>query len=611
MSGFVARPNLSKSSLALLSLLLLTLVTPKLSSPSITLAQDILTTPISGLPQCGAGESGTTYFTLAAVGDLLLHYNIQTTANSLGYDYLFDKVRPYLQAADLTYANFEGVIAPGQESGEFPTFAYNPHFATAVKNSGIDVVSTANNHAIDRGPASVDSTINFLDEAGLLHHGTTARDQTPIPYLPLEFTAKNGNKLKAAFLSFTFSTNGIPDPYNQVNMLWDGNGRIRQSVKEAVAQAHRETDLVIAAIHWGDEYQFYPNAAQRQGARDLAEAGVDILLGDHPHTIEPTEILDTAGRKTLVIYSLGNFIAAQEAFQSQNYTQTALIYYVGIVKSPNSHATVTGYQYLPVYIENDTRPTPILPGQYSAARSHVLEQMRDPTGYFALDPNAKLKELCPFYNFKEAPEIELAGDFALYFQTLGQGYISHPLPESVALIGFPTSPVREELAGDCSHKVKVIYTERQRLEWQPEANWPYRVVGTQLGAEVYFRKYDLPLPNSEAIPRRTDLSGDAIVDPRFKEFFNAYGGLSVFGYPLSSDLYEIDPVTRKSKLVQYFERARFELVQDAPEDPNPLYRVQLGLLSEEYPGVEAVCEARQKSTKEAGRKEQGARKKKF
>jgi hypothetical protein len=220
--------------------------------------------------------------------------------------------------------------------------------------------------------------------------------------------------------------------------------------------------------------------------------------------------------------------------------------------------------------------------------------MRDPTGYYALDPNARFKDLCPFYNFKETPDLALAGDFALYFQTLGQGYVSRSLPESVALIGFPTSQVREELAGDCSHKVKVLYTERQRLEWQPEANWPYRVVGTQLGAEVYFRKYDLPLPNSSAIPRRTDLTGDAIVDPRFKEFFDSYGGLNVFGYPLSSDLYEIDPVTRKSKLVQYFERARFELVQDAPDDPNPLYRVQLGLLSEEYPGVEAVCQARQK-----------------
>ena len=579
----------------LIMLLLLTISLPAISWENAvsTVKAAELNQPLENLPRCGAGEAGSADFTLAAVGDLLLHYNIQATGNRLGYDYIFEKVRPYLGAADLTYANFEGVITPGQESGDFPFFAYRPELATAAKQAGIDIVSTANNHALDRGPGGIDSTIDYLDQAGLLHHGTTAKGRPARPYVGFELTAASGVKLKGSLLSFTYGTNGVPDPYHQVNSLWDGQGRVRQSVKDAIKIARQETELVVVAVHWGEEYQFLPSQQQQQGARELAEAGADIVLGDHPHVLQPVDLLEINNRSVLVIYSLGNFVAAQEGYRPQ--TQASMIFYVGIRKGADNKVSVTGYRYLPVYIENNTRPAPILPGQHPAAYSHILRQLRDPAGKRIIAPLNSLStgrvEICPRLTFPEAPGLELAGDFAVYFQTLGNGSAVRSPAESLSVVGLPISGVHEEMAGDCQHRVKVVYTERQRLEWQPEAPWPYRVIGTHLGAEVYFNRYKLPWPSPAAIPRKMDLTRTtAFASPNFAEFFQRYGGLGVFGYPISDGIEETNPATGEVHLIQYFERARFEqLLSPPPSNSNPLYRVQFGLLGREYRGIEHQC----------------------
>jgi hypothetical protein len=91
------------------------------------------------------------------------------------------------------------------------------------------------------------------------------------------------------------------------------------------------------------------------------------------------------------------------------------------------------------------------------------------------------------------------------------------------------------------------------------------------------------------LPRRQDLKGEAIANPRFKAFFDAFGGLTQFGYPISGELTETDPETGKTKIVQYFERTRFEYVKDEPENPDPLYRVQLGLLTKEASSINEQC----------------------
>jgi poly-gamma-glutamate capsule biosynthesis protein CapA/YwtB (metallophosphatase superfamily) len=513
---------------------------------------------------------------------------IQDVAEKQGYDYLFDRVRPFLQGADLTYANFEGNANPNVPRSDYPNFNYNPAIATALKNAGVDVVSTANNHAIDTGPSGIDATLDSLDKAGLLHHGTTRRNQPHQPYQLLTFN-KNGVEVKAAFLSYTYGTNGVPDPYDQVNYLWNAQGKVSQAVKDAIAQARQETDLVIVAVHWGIEYQQEPTDQQTQGAQDLAAAGADIILGDHPHTVEPVAWLDNGGRKSLVIYSLGNFVAAQNMFQAESFTQASLIYYVGFNKDKDGKVTVSGYRYLPVFIENDLRPAPIVPnGPYAGSFQHIQAQLRDPNKAHlvgndpaAIEPDGI--QVCNSETFAETGQ-SIGGDFYDYFYTLGSGQVRLPSSQAIAIIGYPIKPVVYELSGDCQRTVPVLYTERQRLELHQGADWPFRVVGTQLGTAVYRQKY-----HPAEIVRNTDIDGSAIANPRFKAFFQRYGGLTVFGYPISPALTETDETTGQTKTVQYFERARMELTPGETPNPNPLYDVQLGLLGHEYAGINAQC----------------------
>jgi Bacterial capsule synthesis protein PGA_cap len=533
-------------------------------------------------PECGSGEADQANFTLAAAGDLLLHYNIQDTANLLGYDYLFDEVRYHFSAADFSYVNFEGVIAPGQEAGQLPYFAYSPKLTDAVKNAGVDIISTANNHAMDRGWTATDFTIDYLNQIGLPFHGTNKRGDPRPPYQPFEIKGKNGITLNGAFISVTYSTNGIPDPYNQVNMLWDNFGQVRQEILAAVKLAKQERDLVVAAVHWGNEYETEASEQQKRGAKALAEAGVDILLGDHPHVVQPIDLIETNGRKTLIIYSLGNFMAAQEGYRA--HTQTSLIFYAGVNKKADGTTTVTGYRYLPVYIANNTRPVPIRNGQYAAPRAQILSQMRDPQGWRAVSPDFGSEvAICPTLKFKEVPNFAFEGDFARYFLTLGDGNRPVDSAKALSLVGLPVSEVREELAGDCKTSLKVQYTERQRLEWHAGNKFPYRIIGTQLGTQIYYERYASFYPGAAAVPRLTDLEG-AISDPIFKAFFRANGGVAFFGYPLSGLLVEKDPTSGREKTVQYFERARFELAGEAGQ-----YRVELGLLGREYRGINFQC----------------------
>jgi Bacterial capsule synthesis protein PGA_cap len=542
--------------------------------------------PLLAANMCGAGDPGDVHFTLAATGDTFPHENIQQVGEAQGYDYLFDHVRPFLKAADLAYTNFDGAMLAGSPYTGYPTFNYNPQLARALKNAGIGLVSTANNHILDRGPAGLDATLQVLQQAGIVQHGTiasAAAEQPRAAYLPLTLT-RGDTSVKIAFLSFSWGTNGIADPFSQVNLLWQSNeygaqADIRQHVLDAIAQARRETDFVIVAAHWGYEYQFYPDASQIVGAQQMAAAGADVILGAQPHTLQPVDLLTNGSRPTLVIYSLANFLASQGAFQAASFSATAVIFYVGITRHSDGRVTVSGYRYLPtIHVDNDTRPAPIPAQGFEDVIAHVRQEMRDPAGARQLGPAPPVPgapiAICPTLALPGQP---VGGDFAQLYATLG-GTALRPLADGLMVYGVPLGPIVQELAGDCQTITSVLYTERQRLELHPELDWPYRVSGSQIGALAYQQKY------GRAPQRRTNLDGDAIANPQFKAFFQAYGGLPAFGYPLSPALEET--AGGQPKTVQYFERARFELAADAA---SRLEQVALGALGREYPGIAAQC----------------------
>jgi poly-gamma-glutamate capsule biosynthesis protein CapA/YwtB (metallophosphatase superfamily) len=557
--------------------------------------------PLADWNRCGAGDPADVHFTFAATGDTFPHMNIQAVGEAQGYDVLFDYLRPFLQAADIAYTNFDGAMLASRPISGYPNFNYSPALATALKNAGIDLVSTANNHILDHGPAGIDATLAVLEQNSIQQHGTIssaaaiAGEPRP-PYLPITLE-RDGASLRIGFISATWGTNGIADPHGQVNLLYASNaygnqGDVRRSVLDAIAQARAETDIVIVAAHWGYEYEFYPHPSQEEAARRMAEAGADVILGAQSHTLQPVDSIRSGNRSTLVIYSLANFLASQGAYQAAHFSATSVIFYVGLVRRADGSAAVTGYRYLPtIHVDNDTRPAPVAAGSLPEVVAHVRGMLRDQGGLRRLsaDPAqfGERVEVCPPLLLAESREYPIPGDFAQHYLGLSDSRVVRSPAEAIAVFGLPIGPVQREPTADCRDQVAVLYTERQRLELHPEQDWPFRVIGTQVGTEAFKRTYGSTEPS-----RRTDLAAaDAFADPRFRAFYERNGGLAVFGYPISGALSENDPASGTPRTVQYFERARFELAADAPPEAPPEAIVQLGLLGRAAEGPAARCGA--------------------
>jgi poly-gamma-glutamate capsule biosynthesis protein CapA/YwtB (metallophosphatase superfamily) len=259
-------------------------------------------------PTLAIGREMTEKISVGAIGDILMHDTVYKDAyNGVKYNFdpIFHNVNALLEKPDILTANQESMLG-GIELGvsTYPTFNSPHEVADALVHTGVDIVSTANNHTLDKGVRGINSESQYLDSIGLPHVGSFLDDNDRHKLRILE---KNGIKL--AFLSYSYGTNGIPVPDGKdflVNLI------NRDIMKEEVHRAKQAADVVVMSIHWGNEYQRIPTADQKDLASFLANEGVDIIFGSHPHVLQPMEwIKDRDGRKTFVIYSLGNFISGQ------------------------------------------------------------------------------------------------------------------------------------------------------------------------------------------------------------------------------------------------------------------------------------------------------------
>ena len=295
-----------------------------------------------------------TTFTLTAIGDIMCHntqyldaYNDET--GEYDFSYVFDDISLYTKTADICVGNLETTFA-GEDVGysSYPTFNTPDSLAYELKDIGVDVLSTAGNHALDKGFNGLSRTIDVLNDADISHLGTykskEEQDKTLIKYV---------KGIKIAFVNFTYGTNGIPIPSDKpycVNLI-DKN-----LMKEQIDRAkEEEPNIIIACMHWGTEYKTTPSSTQEQLADFLFKNGVDIILGTHPHVLEPMEkrtvTLDDGSTKDgFVIYSLGNFIADQNA----EYTRDSIILNIDITKHTDGKITIDNYEYVPIYMYKDT-----------------------------------------------------------------------------------------------------------------------------------------------------------------------------------------------------------------------------------------------------------------
>nr|WP_255473450.1 CapA family protein [Planomicrobium sp. CPCC 101110] len=292
--------------LLILSILLGACTAAEENSSNENIEMAIRKTPAAIMPK---DLSKTATASLSAIGDVLIHDSVYLDAETeSGYDFnpMFAKIKPYLEKSDITVANSESIIG-GSEIGvsTYPSFNSPFEVGDALKTAGVDVVTMANNHTLDRGEKAIANAINYWDKIGMTRTGSA---------LSIEESANiathTENGITFSFLSYTYGTNGIPTPSGKDYLV---NRIDKAKIKEDIKRAKAQSDAVVLSLHFGQEYERLPNDEQKKLAKFSAEQGADIILGSHPHVLQPPEWIETAdGRKSFVIYSLGNFISHQQ-----------------------------------------------------------------------------------------------------------------------------------------------------------------------------------------------------------------------------------------------------------------------------------------------------------
>lgn len=327
-------------------------------------------------------QRGNNKIILTFVGDILLHGALQRQAYSQarGFETLWEQLEPTFQQADIAYANLEGPTGTGvncrgqitsrnqqlleadcrkQNSSvytSYPRFNYHPRLNTDLVNSGFDVVSTANNHSIDRFKNGADLTVDELNRAGLKFTGTRKQNTEGSYYTITRTRAARGQVFRLAWVACTFSYNGIADRGNQVlncyNFNSSGHPVLSQTNPEVLSivrslSSQRDIDGVIVTPHWGPtEYVHSVHPSQARLARELVDAGAIAIIGAHPHVLQPWETLSmNDGRKAFVHYSLGNFVSNQ----SQAPRRASMVLALGMQKV-NGKLQLDGVRYIPTYL---------------------------------------------------------------------------------------------------------------------------------------------------------------------------------------------------------------------------------------------------------------------
>ena len=293
-------------------------------------------------------------FTLTAIGDTLCHntqywdaYNSAT--KEYDFSYVYEDIKDYTSSSDITIGSLETTFA-GEDKGysNYPTFNSPDSLASGLKDIGVDVISLAGNHALDYGYSGLCRTIDVLDKVGISHLGTykTTEEQE-------QLLIKDVKGVKIAFINYTYGTNGIPVPSNKkycLNLI--DKDLIFKQINKAKEQ---NVDMIVACMHWGTEYKTVANDEQKELADFLFKNGVDVIIGNHPHVLEPMEkktitLDDGTSKDVFVVYALGNFTADQR----DEITRDSAILNLNITKNVDGKISINKVDYVPIYMYKNT-----------------------------------------------------------------------------------------------------------------------------------------------------------------------------------------------------------------------------------------------------------------
>ncbi len=299
--------------------------------------------PETDAPETEAKKEDTVYkASFLGCGDNIIYYgtwrDAQANAGGAGYDFkpMYKNVADAISAADIAFINQECVIADSKAPISYPTFNAPVQIADDLISIGFDVVSVANNHMLDQGPSGLAETYENWKERNVTLIGCHEENDSG-KYIT--YTEKNG--IQIAYVSYTYGTNLGGDPadhglYASYLKYADIEGEIKE--------ARDNSEFVVVSVHWGDEGSTTPNEEQKKYARLMADSGADVIIGHHPHVIQPIEwITGKDGNKTLCVYSLGNFLHEQD----RQYNVPGGMIQFDIVKINDQRAKVENPVFVP------------------------------------------------------------------------------------------------------------------------------------------------------------------------------------------------------------------------------------------------------------------------
>lgn len=276
---------------------------------------------------------------LLFAGDIMQHEAqlkaARTEEGTYSYTDNWRYIRSTISAADIAVGNLETPIGKSNFSG-YPSFCAPDSFLYAAVNAGFDVLLFANNHCLDKGKATALYTLDLMDSLGIAHCGVYRDRHDRREHYPL-IIEKNG--VRIALLNYTYGTNGRDVPSPMIVNLID-KSTIAQDITEAKCL---NADVIIACMHWGDEYVSLPPQRIKELSNWLIEQGVDHIIGNHPHVIQPMELRfdEKKCKKNAVVYSTGNLLsnmslrrtdggvmASMELTKILNYTRVSSLGYI-------------------------------------------------------------------------------------------------------------------------------------------------------------------------------------------------------------------------------------------------------------------------------------------
>ncbi len=343
-----------------------------------------------------------TFATVLSIGDIMVHQTQLTGAKTDdGYDFsdFFKEVGTYYKKADLTIANLELTFG-GSESGNFrgyPAFNTPDQLADAIKDSGINMLMTSNNHSNDTGFFGLKRTATVLKEKGIEFTGTkeTLEDH--------KYLIKEVNKIKIGIVNFTYETPGSDPERKYLNggaIKKEANDYINTFSYQRIEKFYTEAQEIINGMkndgaefitfymHWGEEYQLTANTWQKSIAQKLSNMGVDIIIGGHPHVVQPIELIhaEDSNHTTICIYSLGNAVSNQRrelmSSSPKGHTEDGIMFSYTLKKS-NGQVSLQSIDVIPTWVKKYSAGSgykytiyPIDGTEYSGISSKLEESLK-------------------------------------------------------------------------------------------------------------------------------------------------------------------------------------------------------------------------------------------